>query len=363
MLNQILRRTGTQAASYFEHRRRHLGNKNVACRTLSVLAENGQHLRPADRRKCRDYATETLGDAKYEYWLRVFSVVRGGFQDGWIPDDYYFDHVIPRWNGAPGKTSYLKSVSNALLNTEMLPDLLVQLNGLFSTPDGKFIADQDLEKFLFQGSDRIIYKADSSIQGRGIRVCSPEDFDLAEIKAMGNGVFQSFIDQHPSLDKFAPGSVSALRMTTVKTDEGVVELRGCALRFGRAGSDYVKSADHLAVPLDLQTGVSGALAYNSHFLTHAVHPDTGERFESLIYPEFEAAKTAVLDLHGRLNLSRCVGWDVVVDAKNQTKIMEWNGFYNGLRGHEAMVGPSMTGLGWENMWKEDFVTRSYTNLN
>lgn len=362
MLNQFLRRVGTQTTSYIGQRRRFLGNKNLASRTVAVLAENGRHLSPADQRKCKDYATEILGDSKYQYWLRVFSVVRGGFCDGWIPDDYYFDHVIPRWNGEPGKTSYLKSISSSILNTELLPDLLVQINGIFSTPGGTFVTPNDLEAYLFQNTDCVIYKADSSIQGRGIKVCTREDFDLSEIKAMGNGVFQVFLDQHPSLDKFAPGSVSAMRMTTIKTDEGNVELRGCCVRFGRAGSDYVKSQDHLAVPIDLETGELGPLAYDSHFRTSTLHPDTGERFEALIYPNFEAAKTAVLDLHRRLNHSRCVGWDVVVDSNNQPKIMEWNGFYNGLRGHEAMVGPSMTGLGWENMWKEEFDQPTYTNM-
>ncbi|MEL6415413.1 MAG: sugar-transfer associated ATP-grasp domain-containing protein [Pseudomonadota bacterium] len=344
------------------HRRRYLGNKNLASSTLTALAETGQHLSPEDKRKCKDYATEVLGDANYQHWLRVFSVVRGGFCDGWIPDDYYFDHVIPRWNGEPGKTSYLKSISSSILNTELLPDLVVLINGIFSTPSGDCIVEADLEEFLFQNTDCVIYKADSSIQGRGIRVCTRENFSLSDIKAMGNGVFQDFLDQHPSLDKFAPGSISAMRMTTIKTDEGDVELRGCCVRFGREGSDYVISKDHLAVPIDLQTGELGPLAYDSHFRTCSSHPDTSERFEALIYPNFEAAKTAVLDLHRRLNHSRCVGWDVVVDSHNQPKIMEWNGFYNGLRGHEAMVGPSMTGLGWENMWKEPLSVRSYTNL-
>lgn len=352
MVKHILRDAENNLRTFLDQRRRDLGNKNQAQQILSVMAKHGQTLSGSDKAKCRDYAATILGDAKYEHWLQVYCAVSGEFKPGWIPDDYYFDHVVQRWNGEPGKTSYSKSVSGAVLNTPLLPDLLVLINGLFVTPSGQTIPEDRVKQSLFEASDRVVFKADSSIQGRGVFIYEPGDFDIAALKAIGNGVFQSFIQQHQDLDRFAPGVASTLRLTTVKKDDGATELRGAVIRFGRMASKFVKSQEQISLAVNTETGEMQRMAYDPNFTQLQKHPDTGVAFDGGIYPGFDIAKQAILDLHDRLRFSRCVGWDVVIDENKDVKIIEWNGFFNSLRGHEALQGPIMTGLGLEDLWKE-----------
>ncbi|GAB5455888.1 MAG: hypothetical protein Hens2KO_21170 [Henriciella sp.] len=362
VLKRSLGKLDHRLRTHLDERRRHLGNKNQASHILSVLAEHGHKLSDLDRRTCRDYAADVLGNAKYEYWLRVFCAVNGEFKSGWIPDDYYLDFVVPRWNGEPGRTSYSKSISNDILKTPLLPDVLIFINGLFVTPSGHTIPEEQVKSHLFAASERIVFKADNSIQGRGISILDQRHFDLSFVKPLGNGVFQCFVNQHPDLDKYAPGVASTLRLTTTKDDNGIVTLRGAILRLGRTASQYLKSKEQLAIAVNVETGEMDKAAVDPNFIKIKAHPDTGEPFDGGIYPEFEAAKQAVLELHETVSLSRCIGWDVVVDDNQDVKIIEWNGYYNGLRGHEAMQGPVMLGLGWEHFWKEAPLAKSQHTL-
>ncbi|WP_084398543.1 sugar-transfer associated ATP-grasp domain-containing protein [Henriciella aquimarina] len=335
-----------------QERRRRLGHRNQANGILAALAQAGHGLDSATARQCRDYARDVLGHERYASWLMAYSAANGGFREGWMPDDYYFDWVIPRLNGANGKISELKSASCASLQTDLLPDILTHVNGLFFDRSGAYVPPESAMDTAFAQADRIVFKADSSIQGRDVMMLDRDGFRQALAAGFPNGVVQAFIEQHAELEVLTPNSVATLRLTTVKQDDGAVSLRGATLRLGRAAEDHVQSATHILVPLDIATGAFGETGYSSGFLPMTAHPDYDFAFAGHTYPGFADACDAVRTLHARINNARCIGWDVSVDREARVRLIEWNGFYNGLRMHEVSQGPCFAGLGWEDYWRE-----------
>lgn len=293
------------------------------------------------------YALDVFGNAHYAPWLRVYTAVAGKFKEGWIPDNYYGRIVIPRIKGGYGKIGDLKGLSKVIFDTDVFPDAAYFVNGLFFSPNKVCIRRDDVSEFLFKKSEKIVFKVDSSLQGRGVFFFDKHTFDVKEIDLLGNGVFQEYIEQHPVFERFAPGSVATLRLTTAVDNDGMISVRACYLRIGRGDDTHVQSKSHVRVPINLVDGKFSREAYLTSWLTVEQHPDSNVEFAGNKVPSFAACVSTVTDLHKKMPFVRCVGWDVCVDKNEQIRVMEWNSDHNDIKFSEATQGPCFSDLGWE----------------
>lgn len=328
-------------------KRYHRIHVNQAISILRNLEVNGSaRLSGSDRILCDEYAVDVLGHIHYAPWLYVYSAISGGFKAGWIPDNYYGAIVVPEIQGSYGRASFLKGLNAALFHSDLFPDLAYYLNGIFFDREYQPISPEDIENILFTSANRVIYKVDSSSQGKGVHIITPNTFSQERVKRLGNGSFQTFIDQHPLLSKFASCSVATLRLTTVYQDNGEVSLRACYLRFGDGNDTHVQSLSHIRLPIDLKSGEFGELAYTPEWLPIASHPTSQLEFAGHHFPNFRDAVEKVRQLHKKVPFARCVGWDVSVDYNGEAKLMEWNASHNDIKFSEATQGPCFAGLGW-----------------
>ena len=95
---------------------------------------------------------------------------------------------------------------------------------------------------------------DDKGQGRGVLVLDKASFDTKQVRLLGSGVFQDYVDQHHFFGEIMPTSVATLRMTSVLNDSGVVSLRACVLRVGRSADTHVVSSAQVQIPIDPKTG-------------------------------------------------------------------------------------------------------------
>lgn len=300
-----------------------------------------------DRKLCDEYAIDVLGHIHYAPWLYVYSAVSGeGFKAGWIPDNYYGAIIVPAIQGYYGKTSFLRGLNAAIIRSALVPDLAYYANGIFFDKEYRLIRTEKLEDFLFSNASKIVYKSDSSCQGKGVKTLTPDTFSLDLIKSDGNGSFQAYIEQHPMIGRFAPSSVATLRLTTVYQDNGDVSLRACYLRFGDGKGDHVQSRSHIRLPINIKTGEFYERGYTPEWSSIDSHPTSLLKFAGHIIPSFAAAVEEVKQLHKRVPFARCVGWDVCIDSNSQPKVMEWNGAHNDIKFSEATQGPCFSDLGW-----------------
>lgn len=298
-------------------------------------------------RECDNYAMEILGHKKYAPWLYVYSAISGQFKEGWIPDNFYGSQVVPNINGHYGTCASLKPLNAKFFHTKEFPDIGSFVNGLFLDTNYQAYSEKSFIKHLFRNCDRIVFKTDKSLKGKGIHFFNPNSFSAEYVKSLGNGVFQSFVEQHSLFDEFAPESVATIRLTTVVNDDGEVSVRGSHLRLGTESDTHVKSATEVRVPITPGTGELDKAGYLPSYLTIYSHPTSQKSFDNVTIPNFKKCVATVNRLHLKVPFVRCIGWDVTLDKEGEVVILEWNGGHNGIKFTEATSGPSFSDLNWE----------------
>lgn len=339
----VAKRMIRRAGAWRYHRYHHRQATSVLRTLESYLGKTNR----ADIGRADAYAREVLGDSCYAPWLYVYSAVARRFKEGWIPDNYYGRVVVPHVKGEYGQTSTLRALQRVTFNSDAFPDLVYFANGLFMTPDGAMISPNSLASHLFAECDSVVFKVDESLQGKGIFFFDRRTFDLAKIKALGNGIFQKKIAQHETLARFAPGSVATLRVTTAVNDAGVASVRACYLRLGRNADTHVQAASNLRVPVNYATGELAEEAFLTDWTVVRAHPDSNIRFAGIKIPSFAEALRTTLRHHAKVPFVRSVGWDVAIDEEGGVQLMEWNGGHNDIKLSEATHGPCFADLGWD----------------
>jgi hypothetical protein len=330
--------------------RYHFSHKREARQLIgSMTSLAGARQSRALFQQCDEYAADVLGSRKYSPWLKAYSVFSGAFKEGWVPDNYYGAVVVPRLKGNYGEISNYKAVSRRLFQTDLLPDLAYAVNGLLYTPSMEPLKPTELKKYLFGTSKRIVYKLDSGQQGRSVFVYDVDNFP-DEPAALGNGVFQAYIVQHPFFEAFNDQSVSTIRITTVVDDESNVSCRAAYLRLPRGADTHVKSATAVKVVVAID-GELQERGYLPNWVPVAHHPDSKKAFAHQIIPNFQKCVQACVALHETMKFSRVIGWDVIVDVNGNVAVMEWNGAHNDIKFSEAANGPCFADLGWQNLWR------------
>jgi hypothetical protein len=316
----------------------------------SITSRGGGRQTSALFKQCDEYAVNVLGSIRYSPWLKAYTVFGGTFKEGWVPDNYYGEIVVPRLIGDYGYMQGCRAMSRWLFQTDLLPDLAYSVNGLTYTFSMELIKPGELKKYLFGAADRVVYKLDNGLQGKGIFVYDVDSFPDGSV-TFGNGVFQRYIDQHDFFDAFESRSVSTIRITTVVDDESNVSCRAAYLRLPRGADTHVKSATAIKVAVDIHDGGLHEKGYFPNWVPTAHHPDSGRSFAGQIVPNYKECVKICISLHEKMKLPRVIGWDVIIDRDGNTKVMEWNAGHNDIKFSEAATGPCFADLGWQNLWR------------
>jgi hypothetical protein len=300
-------------------------------------------------KECDGYAMDVFGHRHYAAWLYVYSAIAGRFKEGWIPDNYYGSVVVPKLKGDYGKVSSLKPLNSMFFSNDSFPDILSYSNGVFFDAAYRVLRPDSVKDKLFTDHDRIVFKLNNSSQGRGIFFFDRDSFDPSKIYKLGNGLFQSFIDQHKFFQEFTKESVATLRMTTVIEDDGTTSLRASYLRLGSATDTHVQSKSHTRIPIDITSGSFNHIGFTPDWLEIDRHPSSKVKFEGKFIPAYDDCLKLVTTLHKRVPYTRCIGWDVTLDNKQRVRIMEWNAEHNDVKFSEATQGPCFSDLHWERL--------------
>ena len=343
---EVLGRFTLRSVKNYHYHRNHVV---VAMKILKSVENAKAPLSRQVVKQCDDYAMDALGHRHFAAWLYVYSAIAGCFKEGWIPDNYYGSVVVPKLKGDYGKTSCLKSLHATIFSHNSFPDILSYANGVFFDTEYRVLHPDSVKAKLFADQERVIFKLDSSQQGKGIFFFDKKSFNLSEIGKLGNGLFQCIIEQHPCFQEFANASVATLRMTTVCEDDGTTSLRACYLRLGTGTDTHVQSNSNIRIPIDLKSGTFSRVGFTPDWLEIDCHPTSKVKFQGKFIPAYNDCVRLVTNLHRRVPYARCIGWDVTLDDRENVKIMEWNAEHNGIKFTEATQGPCFSDLHWERL--------------
>jgi hypothetical protein len=344
----ILEHAGRLSRSWQDYKfdQLHKSQAHAALRTIEDFAS--RKLASRDRRQADEYSEQVLGGRQYAPWLYVYSLVRGEFRTGWIPDNYFARYVVPKVNSGLGVVTDFKTLTNRILRTDSLPDIAYYIGGHFYDRSLSPLRNEEFVALLRRDS-HVFLKKDRSGRGLGVMRMKPTDIDADTFGQFGDCVIQRAICQHRFFDGIVAGSVATIRVTTVKQPTGNVDFRAAYLRLGRANTSWVQSDNSVRVAILSQDGDLDAYGYTESWRPWTAHPDTGFVFADTRIPFFEAMVAACLDLHRVVPHFGIVGWDVTLDRDEKVTLIEWNGEHCDIKFSEATTGPNFLGLGWENL--------------
>lgn len=325
--------------------RYHSIHKNNALAALKNIENEKGKTDPKNLTQCFEYANDVFGDKKYANWLYVYAAVSESFKEGWIPDNFYGRVIVPKLKGEYGKIDDRNLITNQLLSPENSLDICYCINGQFWDVENNYISVQQLTSLVFKHSEKVVFKKENSNQGRGVFFFSKNNLDLEKIIKLGDGVFQSYINQHRFFSDFTERSVATIRLTTV-TEKGKANVRAAYLRLGQGEDTHIRSSSALKIPVEPLTGKLDKLAYYANWTRTDKHPDHQVEFSGLNIPHFRLCVDTVLALHNKIPYVASVGWDLIVDCENKVRLIEWNGQHNGIKFSEAVQGPCFKNLGW-----------------
>lgn len=341
----LLRTSLRSLISYRYHRNHAMEAKRIL---KSIEGEKGS-LSQKIVKNCNDYAMDVFRHLRYAAWLYVYSAIAGRFKEGWIPDNYYGAVVVPKLKGNYGKLSKLKPLNPMVFSNDSFPDILSYSNGVFFDTQYRVLHPESLIEKLFTDQDRVVYKLNDSSRGKGIFFFDRESFDLPSIYKLGNGLFQSFIHQHEVFEEFTRDSVATIRMTTALADDGATSLRACYLRLGSGSDTHVQSESHIRIPIDRKSGAFHNVGFTTDWLEIDRHPSSKVKFDGKFIPAYSDCLKLVTDLHKKVPYTRCIGWDVTLDSRQNVRVMEWNAEHNDIKFGEATQGPCFPDLHWERL--------------
>lgn len=346
-----LKTGGKQALASLQAARRRWLKAQEARRALANLAEQGGPLPAKLERRAREDAVERLGAARHALWLKVYAAVQGGYRDGWLPDSYYLETVMPRINGTAHHLGRVRATNPLFFDSPALADLLYVLNGRLLAADHRALTPAEALDLLRGSGPEVVFKADHSGFGRGVRTLTTAEMTPDQLLALGNGVVQPRITGHPALARLGGEALATLRIGTVLPETGAPEVRTCYLKLGRPGQAHVIARDQVRVAVDWRSGALEAEGYLSTWQRCSRAPGAELGFDGVTLPGMKQAVQTVLDLHAKAPLARYICWDLAIDAEETVRLLEWEGGVVSFA--EAVQGPCFLGLGWDSLHKID----------
>lgn len=320
----------------------------------SLICQMPEHaLSSIELKRIEEYAGDTFGSKSFAAWLKVYAAFRGEFLEGWIPMDYWCRIVCSSLNGSLQPIGRVKTLTQKFLHTSALPDLAYHVNGSWVLSDGEPSDALGISQTLLVQYPVVFLKSDHSSQGKDIRKVAREDFLSIDFKALGDFVLQAPIIQHPFFEQISPGSVASLRITTLKLSTAPAEALQSGLRLGLRGATHVYLPNCVVLPVWIGDGKLYDCGFLGAWERVFSHPDTEVAFSGLQIPKFQEMKNFCAQLHDRNPHFGMIAWDVVLDADEQVKLMEWNTVTPSFEMSEAATGPHFKGLGLEDLWKKN----------
>lgn len=171
---------------------------------------------------------------------------------------------------------------------------------------------------LFANHEKLVLKEARGKVGAGVRIISTASFKKEDLiplmKKRDFGILETFIQQHPDLQKLSPSAVNTVRVITQIRKDGTYELLGCRLRISVDSPVDNLGAGNIVVSVDEKTGkVTGKAVYSDITKPPVeVHPVTGVLIPGFQIPFWDEILSMVKEAALSHPENCSIGWDVVI---------------------------------------------------
>ena len=293
-------------------------------------------------------------------WYRLFTASGGTADPRYIPDDIWFDRILPYYsNSRFRRAGEDKAYHGVWFPDERRPrTITAQIAGIFYNENYEIIPRKQAERLcVAQGSFVVKPTVDSGC-GRLIRFYA--DADEEEIAAAfdlfgDNFIVQEIVEQHEVLRALHPDSLNTLRIVSflynneVRILSAILRMGGKGARVDNIGAGGCACAVHA-------DGTLGRYAINRRSERVETTAD-GVRFDSVTVPGFAEATAMVKRMHAKLAHFKLIGWDIAIDREGLPVMIEFN---TAPAQNQYCCGPTFGDL-TDEVLTDVFITKSLKN--
>ena len=273
-------------------------------------------------------------------WHRYYTHLTGNFYKEYIPLDFFYNVIEPHLNMKimfPALTD--KNILNKLFKgVELLEPVVKNINGIFLDGQDNIIIDFGNVLKKCKKYNKMVIKPSIDSGGGNNVIVFELMGDLTDHKNLTleelissydkNFIIQNYFIQHEQMSKLNKSSVNTIRMETLLVN-GNVEILNTFVRMGTEGSkiDNINSGGfYCFVNLD------GILSKNIFDASGKLLSETERKIkpELIKIPNFNRIQEDVKKLHKQICHFRMVSWDITIDKKGKTVLIEFNVFGQGI---------------------------------
>ena len=263
-------------------------------------------------------------------WYRLFSAKDGVVDPRYIPDDMWFEHIVPYFSNS----QFRRLGEDKCLHGMIFPDaprprtIAANMAGVYYDDEYRIITREEAARRCAEYRRFLIKPSIDSGEGRLIRFydeCDPMSAEqiLKEFDTFGcNFLAQEVVSQHPVMAAFNPSSLNTVRIVSFLF-EGNVHILSAIVRFGGNGSRI----DNVGAG-----GFACGILPGGHLKPLAVNKDcdwldrtsSGIVFGEVTVPGFDKAAALAKKLHPRLAHFKLVGWDFGITPDAEPVLIEFN---------------------------------------
>lgn len=299
-----------------------------------------------DRQQSKNVRDFWDGYCKIQFYGHEFYLEKTGlFDPRYIPDSVYFC-IIDRFlnNREAAKWIDNKCYYPRIFSGCKMPEIIAyRLNGFWYNGTGGGDQAVIIEKVFASGSC-FVKKATDSYGGKGVfffdcKTKNKKDFEELISSIPSDIVIQKTLQQSTIMSKLNPSSVNTIRIITLLRKDGIVKPYSVIVRMGVGGSK-VDNASSGGITCGVnEDGRLNPVAYSVKGDCYKEHPDTYQKFDEIVIPNFEKCKQMVINLHPQVPHFRLVSWDLAIDQDNEPVLIEANFCEGELDFHQLNNGP------------------------
>ena len=179
--------------------------------------------------RIQDFWVKHYGRKINPIWHLAITTVTDVEDERFIPQNIWFEEILPRFNDMGMRRAYLdKNLARTLISpSSEVPSLFKVMHGAYYSNDGKMLAPNEVDLLLMSCESEVIIKRADTDNGQGVRlatlaagslVLGGRNLTLRDLEASygRNFTIQPRIGQHPVLAAPHPDSLNTVRIVTFR---------------------------------------------------------------------------------------------------------------------------------------------------
>ena len=264
-----------------------------------------------------------------KYWFRIYCEHSGVVDPRYIPDDIWFNRIIPYYNNILFSQALQdKCLHNLFLPFLKRPETIVKnINGSFYDDDINLLSESAAISRVLSAGRFLVKPSVGSGKGMDIRFFTGTELSEVDVRNIfrqynHNFIIQKKLVQHKDMAAIHPNSLNTLRMITF-VHNGKAQILTKTMRIGSGPSELDNYSQGGFICKICDDGRLDKLALSVNYGWTDTHP-SGMKFADVWIPNFSLLEETVKKAALKNPHFRVLGWDFAIDEVGDPVLIEYN---------------------------------------